>query len=544
MSLRRRRLLGVAALLLVCLVPRMGAAETDYERGKQSWLALQYRAAYDSLMVFRTQPGGRRPEVDYMLGTSGCRLTPLRTWGYRVLDWMLYAYPLTRSSRQLVAAERDVCRGAATVVAAARFDRDMLDPVVSAGMTARGKMFYFVEEGAPVASYPARRLRQMAPGTFEARLTPLEAGAEAGARVRQLVPGFTVASHSRFVLATSAGQSPAQLQQIAGQLDRFRAFLVRRYDVATPSHLLSVYLVADVGSLRRLAADIHGLDVSPATIGYTFRDDLSVVAVIPGTAIGTLFHELFHLVVRGNFGDIPQWLDEGIAGLYEVSSITGDEVRGEPNWRGRVLETLWGEHPSLETVITSGWFPFDVSEREQADPDSSTTARVAAHLATARYFALYLQERGKLADVYAAFRDLGLAELTGDVHAHALRLVERTLGQPIAAIDRDFEQWFRQVQRGERGRDATPGEMIEKYLPNQPAPGGATPGAPRGGIDIRQAPPLNIPDRGVIPNQGTRPDQGAIPNQGAVPIEGIRPATPNTPGTIPPAPPAQTPLRE
>jgi hypothetical protein len=185
-----------------------------------------------------------------------------------------------------------------------------------------------------------------------------------------------------------------------------------------------------------------------------------------------------------------------------------------------------------------------VPDREQADPDSATTARVAAHLATARYFALYLQERGKLADVYAAFRDQGLAELTGDVHAHALRLVERTLGQPIAAIDRDFEQWFRQVQRGERGRDATPGETIEKYLPNQPAPGGAPPNAPRGGIDIRQAPPLDSPEQGAIPNQRARPDQGAIPNQRAVPIEGIQPATPNTPGTIPPAPPAQTPLRE
>ena len=43
---------------------------------------------------------------------------------------------------------------------------------------------------------------------------------------------------------------------------------------------------------------------------------------------------------RNNFGDIPPWLDEGMASLYEVSEVSGNHILGLPNWARRRSETL------------------------------------------------------------------------------------------------------------------------------------------------------------------------------------------------------------
>ena len=88
-----------------------------------------------------------------------------------------------------------------------------------------------------------------------------------------------------------------------------------------------------------------------SSIGYSFQPNMSRVAVIPSTTIGTLAHELFHLMVRNDFGDIPPWMDEGMAALYEVSRIRGTMIAGIPNWRGTVLERFWDIRPSVEDLV-------------------------------------------------------------------------------------------------------------------------------------------------------------------------------------------------
>lgn len=80
--------------------------------------------------------------------------------------------------------------------------------------------------------------------------------------------------------------------------------------------------------------------------------------------------------------------------------------------------------------------------------DEPTGRKQAAMMATARYAALYLQERGQLVDVYRAVRDRGFDELAGPAPDHAVALVEAALGQPIEAIDAAFVAWFRGTPRG------------------------------------------------------------------------------------------------
>src|ERR1051325_10177877 len=100
------------------------------------------------------------------------------------------------------------------------------------------------------------------------------------------------------------------------------------YDMPAPSYFITVYLVPNDGILGLLASLIHGITIYEGTIGYSFPYDQSITAIIPRMIFGTLKHELFHLMVRKNFGDIPPWLEEGMATLYEVSRVRDEGIVG------------------------------------------------------------------------------------------------------------------------------------------------------------------------------------------------------------------------
>jgi hypothetical protein len=386
-----------------------------------------------------------------MLGTSGCRLDDRREWGGEVLDWMLYAYALTYDSRQVIRNERDQCR---TIELVSLVDTQ-IDAIVeqqSAGMTGRGKTFYWSDVARqPIASYPIRRIRDIPREEFLSRRIALSDPERAAGQAQALYPRAEIRVAENVVIVSHTGHSQDQMASIARTLDRFMGFLDDTYGIAPPDYFLSIHLVESQFAVSQMANTLHGLDVSAASVGYAFVDDGSVVGAVRDTAVGTIFHELFHLLVRSGFGDVPQWLDEGIASLYEVSGRSADTYFGLVNWRGRVLELLWNERPSVEELIRSEWFLFDDPEQLrvlQSDDlegftDYGEGRDQAAVMAMARYFLLYLEQRGELVNVYTAIRDRGFSEIDGPAREHAVRLVEETLGRTTAELDAEFSDWFR-----------------------------------------------------------------------------------------------------
>lgn len=435
----RRRL--ISSLCLCALIAPATLAEASlYDDGKRNWQARRYPTAYPPLDGHRKLPKGRTVEVDYMLGTSACRISELRRRGTNILNAMLYSYQLTVAMRQRVTSERDLCRSAAQLTGAKDISAGR---IVSAGASARGKIFYFDDS---VSSYPAREVRPMAPEEFASRLIPIGEEARMAARLKSLAPvGARSLVVGRYAFATTAGQTDAQLRTIAATLDRYINFLSSEYGIAPPETYVTIYLQPSISKLKGAALQLHGLDVSYSTLGYAFADDQSTVAVVTGTGAGTLLHELFHLLVRQSFGDIPQWLDEGIAGLYEVSRREGDRQVGLPNWRGRVLAGSRGRQPSLAAVMSSPWFGFDMTPSGDTPNLFIDDEDAAIHLATARYFAFYLQEKKLLTPVFKALRDRdpGADE---DPGAAVIALVVRTTGAAsIDALQADYENWLRGV---------------------------------------------------------------------------------------------------
>ena len=154
-----------------------------------------------------------------------------------------------------------------------------------------------------------------------------------------------------------------------------------------------------------------------------------MVGYVPTTAIGTLRHELFHLMVRNNFGDIPPWMDEGLAALFEVAELKDGRVMGLSNWRGEVLKQLSDRAPSVQELVDMNWSNFAGGETEES------TAKLAAIHAKARYLMLFFQEQDNLVRVYKQFQVRG-------VGADAVTELEKVLDQDLGSVETAFQNWF------------------------------------------------------------------------------------------------------
>ncbi|NVK42537.1 MAG: SH3 domain-containing protein [Oceanospirillaceae bacterium] len=443
------------ALLIAAGLCCQPAAAVSLQEATLAWQAHRYQDAYGLLSQLRERPYGRQPVSDFMLATSGCRLDSVkRDYGHRLLDWMLYAYALSQPSRELVAAERDLCRK--LDLALGGITPGNIEERRSAGMRGYGKSFYWAGQDQPVSSYPMRRLRPISREELQRRQVPVGDAKQALALAESLAPGQRYLVEERLLIIGTRDHSDDDLKRVGQTLSRYLRFLERQYGVALPDYYLRIHLAGAPGEVRELAERLHGLDVSRATIGYAFVEDGAVVGFVPQSAAGTLLHELFHLLVRSNFGDIPQWLDEGVASLYEVSGRRGDEYFGLENWRRKVLDSQWHLRPTVAELIGSEWFLFDDPNqvrafREEADyegyHDHREGAKQAAMMATARYFALYLEQQNRLAPVYRAVRDGGLPSAGQSPREHTITLVESVLQQPIEVIDQNFVAWYRQDGR-------------------------------------------------------------------------------------------------
>jgi len=242
-------------------------------------------------------------------------------------------------------------------------------------------------------------------------------------------------------MAPATSPSADELKRVGESLEQYLQFFVSEYGMKPPPYLITVYFAADRGQLRDLARKLHGIDLAPGSIGYSFSADQSMVGWADGKAYGTFAHELFHVMVRGNFGDIPPFLDEGMAALYEVSGFEQGRAVGVSNWRGALLRKYWSERPGIKDLVQMNRGALD-DVAGTADAGSGS-GRQAANHATARYLMLYFQERGELLPVYKAFRNRKVNDRPA---AQGVELLESVLGRPLGTVDTEFAEWFGKLQ--------------------------------------------------------------------------------------------------
>jgi hypothetical protein len=441
---------GVFFLLSQCFIAYSAQPQDKLKNIKELWENEKYKEAAEELAEYRKGLYKKNATVDYMLATCYCRIQETKNAGYKGFRWILRNYNLDRKSKNLVKKEMRECSPSNKPIRIIFLVQHQTD-----GGSVGGKVFYLIQEDfqrrgeefwdVAISSRPASVIEEISEEEFESRLFKVEEKDVAVETINKQLESkfgaekFKVESVGPFLLASSSGHSANGLQRIGQTLKKFLDFYKSQYDFPSLPNFTTVYMAPDAYEMRRIAEKLHGISVSEACIGYWFKSDLSVVGAIPGMQIGTLAHELFHLMVRSNFGDIPPWLDEGMAALYEVSEIEDGQVRGIPNWRGLILREFWGMQPSIEKLVQMDWDSFNNAE------ENFSIERQAANHAAARYFILYLQEKQKLREVFKAFRDRRFEDMEEDEGTDAVKLLESILNKTISEINRDFERFFKSL---------------------------------------------------------------------------------------------------
>lgn len=419
------------------------AQVAELEDLEARWKGGEYQEVVTRGLVLRDKPFGRNVEVDYMIGTSLCRLPNREKTGRNHLRWCLESYQgLTPPVRATIRAEIDACQTATRAhpgpVIGCKF------PPVDVGVRVNTKMFSSPGDVA-ISQVPPEQVERIPSATLLARRLPAGEPLPAEQRLRDTIASLhlsfsldTTSVDTGFAVADfGAGVDGAKLLK---QLHTYADFFKREFGLELPPDRIAVYVVKDFAQLRELSRALHGLGLPPLCLGYSHRDDLSILAICGTDAVGTVFHELCHLAMRSSFGDAPPWLDEGLAALYEVSRIEGDSVLGVDNWRRDVLEAPGARPIPLDRLLGTTWPAFDTMDNGTASNEGSMKTAVVH--ATARYFLYFLQEQKALAQTVKAYRLRSPDDLGENPSAEGIRLMEKITGRPIEKVNTEFLDWF------------------------------------------------------------------------------------------------------
>jgi len=187
-----------------------------------------------------------------------------------------------------------------------------------------------------------------------------------------------------------------------------------------PTEPIIVLLLDDEKSYRLWAKKLFG-DTDVSHFGYFKRSQRTLVMNI-ATGGGTLVHELTHALMAYDFPDVSDWFNEGLSSLHEQCNIQRDRVVGLVNWR----------LPGLQKAVKDKTLrPL----RELVSRDDFYGQQMGVNYAHARYFCMYMQERGLLKDFYACYRDHAKGEDA------AVAAIQKTFGTGIDKVEPEFLQW-------------------------------------------------------------------------------------------------------
>ena len=105
---------------------------------------------------------------------------------------------------------------------------------------------------------------------------------------------------------------------------------------------------------------------------------------------------------RADAGDMPAWLDEGLASLYSSSVWQNDTLKGASSWRIEQLDIRYLNEtrkniPFLDSLVNYNWQEFNGGK-------SIDLCKAAVNYALANHFLLYVQEKGKLQQLVATYK--------------------------------------------------------------------------------------------------------------------------------------------
>jgi hypothetical protein len=262
---------------------------------------------------------------------------------------------------------------------------------------------------------------------------------------------------------TTARTDPSEALGIGKCLASYTKPMREQFDIDSPSTMVTVYTAQWTDQVYQYARRLHGLALPAGVVAYSVAEDMSLTGMAGPNACGSMAHELVHLLIKPKFPLSPAWLEEGLASEVAVASPQGGHFKFSPSWRDKTLKDNWSLRPSVGKLLELSWSDFNAAGR-------SDLRQAAAVQAMAAVFIRYLDNKGKLANVYFAVRDhLFSADLsefrTYRQIVEEELLVKEKLGGNVDDIDKDFERWFQTT--GSQFSNSS-GNASAGYGPNAP----------------------------------------------------------------------------
>lgn len=413
-----------------------------------------FNRLHTEAQAVREGPCGKHYVVDYFIARSLCGSPGLEGSGREWFDYLLDHYAIPKELMGSFRADRTACTAGGNAAAGLAFDprylRLEIDP-----SSVRGKLGplgdCFGTKKKPMHPDQPRLTEQL--NDLKSNLIPVQrADTAEGMRVLRGALGkkYRIALHDPFILVAPKGLKDKLLEdQVADELRRAAEYYVSAFGFELPPYYIIAGLMHDTKTLAELSKACHGFALPKEYFGYSHTGDMTLFTRSIMGSVATARHELFHLLARTNSGDLPPWLDEGVASVLEASEWKDGALKGKLkygyNYRLEALQQaghlreISRSIPRIDALVDMGWERFEGLDE---DPECI----LALHYAVAKHFALFLQEEGRLADVLRAHQHLVTTDAEGRTRFRTSRQVtEEALGAPLSVVGRRYEQWFKET---------------------------------------------------------------------------------------------------
>jgi hypothetical protein len=198
------------------------------------------------------------------------------------------------------------------------------------------------------------------------------------------------------------------------ELENYYEYYRRIFNLGESNRMITIFYCLDRTNFDNVALKVHNITVPESTYGYASSSDLVMVGIASPTWLGAMKHELFHIMIRSFIGDIPAWLDEGIACCYESSSLQDDRVKvNMKNYRTDLLEKLkhlkqmTGINLQLSTVEEFTNFSWQQFSGNPGD----LKIHASINYSISFIFVKFLMDSNKLPQVVSAFRNRSIKQI-------------------------------------------------------------------------------------------------------------------------------------
>ena len=399
-----------------------------------------YGMVFSEAMDLRDNVYGKCAILDYFIAKSLC-LDGYQEKSQEWLQYILANYPLNNDNRTFIENEKQVCSSPLRPLLVSSEINTMPLPQARVRSVMKSGETYDCTSNEEVINFK----NTFSEEELQSRLFEISRQQQAIQKTKSLLNDeYTVFAKDRYILVTlkSASISKDQMDMVVSGLERAYRFYVSYYQLRVPDKLISVYLMPDFQALNKTAQLIHRISLPQRTLGYSLLSDLSLLGIASPDAIGTLYHELFHLLVRSDAGDIPAWLDEGMASLYSVSHWNNDLLIGdERTWRINQLQPYYlritdQTIPTLQQLLSFNWQQFNGGE-------NTNLCQASVNYSVSNHFLIYLQQMNQLQPLMKMFKErINPGDTKQGKAPDNIALVEKLLNDSIQSIQKKFSRWF------------------------------------------------------------------------------------------------------